>query len=632
MVSGSGLWRGVTETQIRETLREKYKPLLEKAVEAGSSFRIGNQYAKGNLADKLVADYLQKKGYREERLDGYSRWSPEVKIKIPEAKPFKKGSENPRYVFTGVFIENEKIYLDYPSLKKIFDSLNDSDQTFIEVGNVLLYMPTRKAFRTFNEFVNYSIEKEYLRNNMSNEDIIPITNIYKNLYAGTAKKPDVLRTKQIMKISKDIDLKNFIATDGQFVQKPNGLQMLVDARTSEIVYDNVRIKGDILEFYTVDEVKTAESAKLKAIEMFLTDKALKNIYNEYSFTKDRLFNYPKQLMSVINTYPSLLSDYILPGLFEPIRKKNSSVTNLKLKSAENDSIFKAQLHEELNKLSDEGVIKHENPEVNKYISNIFSMLSTYSLFTEGYSKSAGLSISDIIDQTKLSEKMTIQNIDKTVKNDLSDSNYNRFLDLFAKQFFANRLGLSESTRGTWLRIQSKETKNYLINFQKSLEPAPISQYFGVRKLSDNFYTVLLADIIESSKQSRERNYVSNKLNEIADEFSDSTMILDVSQIKNIRGINRPNIIVVSSPEELMNSNIDGAIMIPSTGLPEKYDEVLPLVFGVANLSKSGRLSSKNEKIANIINSNAIFTSADIIQKIRAQAELIMEQINNSCNI
>ena len=75
MVSGSGTFRGVTEAQILKTLKEKYKPLLEQAIEAGASFRVGNQYAKGNLSDKLVADYLSAKGYIEEKMNGYSRWS-----------------------------------------------------------------------------------------------------------------------------------------------------------------------------------------------------------------------------------------------------------------------------------------------------------------------------------------------------------------------------------------------------------------------------------------------------------------------------------------------------------------------------------------------------------------------------
>jgi len=77
MVSGSGLFRGVTEAQIRETLTNKYKPLLELAIQAGASFRVGNQYAKGNLSDKLIAQYLKSKGYTEQNLPGYSRWTLE---------------------------------------------------------------------------------------------------------------------------------------------------------------------------------------------------------------------------------------------------------------------------------------------------------------------------------------------------------------------------------------------------------------------------------------------------------------------------------------------------------------------------------------------------------------------------
>jgi hypothetical protein len=94
MVSGSGLFRGVTEAQIRETLTNKYKPLLELAIQAGASFRVGNQYAKGNLSDKLIAQYLKSKGYTEQNLPGYSRWTLE-KIKpsqndinnLPDIKP-----------------------------------------------------------------------------------------------------------------------------------------------------------------------------------------------------------------------------------------------------------------------------------------------------------------------------------------------------------------------------------------------------------------------------------------------------------------------------------------------------------------------------------------------------------------
>lgn len=75
MVSGSGLWRGVTQEQIKETLSTRYKPLLDKAIEAGASFVVGNQYSKGNLSDQLISEYLKKRGYTEQKLNGYSRYS-----------------------------------------------------------------------------------------------------------------------------------------------------------------------------------------------------------------------------------------------------------------------------------------------------------------------------------------------------------------------------------------------------------------------------------------------------------------------------------------------------------------------------------------------------------------------------
>jgi ribonuclease HI len=75
MVSGSGLWRGVTQEQIKETLSTRYKPLLDKAIEAGAYFVVGNQYSKGNLSDQLISEYLKKRGYTEQKLNGYSRYS-----------------------------------------------------------------------------------------------------------------------------------------------------------------------------------------------------------------------------------------------------------------------------------------------------------------------------------------------------------------------------------------------------------------------------------------------------------------------------------------------------------------------------------------------------------------------------
>ncbi|MEH1861764.1 MAG: hypothetical protein V7L21_28070 [Nostoc sp.] len=69
MVSGSGPWRGVTSEQIAQTFENHYKPLLNKAIEAKSSFIVGN--AQGS--DQLVQNYLQEKGYKvEQTSQGYA--------------------------------------------------------------------------------------------------------------------------------------------------------------------------------------------------------------------------------------------------------------------------------------------------------------------------------------------------------------------------------------------------------------------------------------------------------------------------------------------------------------------------------------------------------------------------------
>lgn len=102
MVSSSGTFgRGGVSIDkegkaIRSTATSKYKPLLDEAVKAGASFRVGNnyekgvdkdvalakvskgEYIKGNYGDALIAVYLKAKGYTEERLEGYSRWMPKT--------------------------------------------------------------------------------------------------------------------------------------------------------------------------------------------------------------------------------------------------------------------------------------------------------------------------------------------------------------------------------------------------------------------------------------------------------------------------------------------------------------------------------------------------------------------------
>lgn len=78
MVSGSGLWRGVTNEQIKQTFEKEYVPLLNAAIEAKSSFVVGN--AKGT--DQLVQNYLTERGYQLKLSnEGYAKLNPTENIK-----------------------------------------------------------------------------------------------------------------------------------------------------------------------------------------------------------------------------------------------------------------------------------------------------------------------------------------------------------------------------------------------------------------------------------------------------------------------------------------------------------------------------------------------------------------------
>jgi hypothetical protein len=125
MVSSSGTFGrgGVSLDEeapaIKTTFLTKYKPLLDEAVKAGASFRIGNnyekgvnkdtslekikkgEYFKGNYGDALVAEYLKAKGYTEEKLNGYSRWTSPIKSTQPSTQVQSKQP-----------VESSKVYPD----------------------------------------------------------------------------------------------------------------------------------------------------------------------------------------------------------------------------------------------------------------------------------------------------------------------------------------------------------------------------------------------------------------------------------------------------------------------------------------------------------------------------------------
>lgn len=82
MVSGSGSWRGVTESQIAQTFQEHYVPEMNKAIAAGSNFVVGN----ADGTDRLVQNYLQERGYQLEVLNGFMEATSPMKVALDEKR------------------------------------------------------------------------------------------------------------------------------------------------------------------------------------------------------------------------------------------------------------------------------------------------------------------------------------------------------------------------------------------------------------------------------------------------------------------------------------------------------------------------------------------------------------------
>jgi hypothetical protein len=564
--------------------------------------------------------------------------------KQPTTQPAKqeKGKGEPKFIATGVFIKDDKIYLDINTLNNIYNQLDNNLDTVRDVNGVGIKYPPKKAFRSFTEFVNYSLEKEYLRNILSNEDVKTIALRLNNIKVDLSSKLNNLPIKVVneFNLSDNKKLFNIYKLGGFIVDGVFGLKNLYDEASGEVVLKNFTIQKNMkVTQYEIDESKLASDA----IESYLMDKALKNINNVYSYTQHIGLDYPTQLSELIRTVPSLRSQYLLPNLFTTRKIKNSRSKQLVLNQADLDPGMISILHEQYLQLSDPGVMKVEDPALNQYISDVFKQLSTYALLTEGFSKQGAFSLSEVVGQKDLLEIGTFNNINEYVNGSLSktlDSNgkakYENFLNSFAYKFFKNRLGLSLNERNEWSfnRSYLNTNKDYLIeDYQvKPLVPENIENFKYLSKFSDNYYIVNVNSVINDSKTSSDKKFKSSTLTEYANMFSDVTFIYDIDTMKNLglKALTADNIKVVNSPEALMKLNISGPIALPSNGLNPAFNEAIANKFGILNLGQ--RDISKNATLTDIINSDSLLVTSDIVNLIRAKAINVLDELKNSCNL
>ena len=619
-------------------LSPETKNEIKKAHQQGAEFVVGDMPG----VDSQFIDYLQEIGAKFTIY--HTGNTPRIQITPTTptiSKEVKKGTKQPKFVATGVFIKDEKIYVDINRLNNIYVSLEDNVDTSKNIGGVSIKYPPKKAFRSFTEFVNYSLEKENLRYVLGKQEAKEIAiRMAANVGNRKRKFDDKNFTlKREFNASDEKNISQLLQTGGLEVTNQYGLLDLIDTSTGEVVLSNYkRGRGNYIKEYTIEPFNIISDA----VETYLMDRALKNINNLYSYTQHSNLDYPTQLLDIINQYPELTTDYLLPSLLSPRKIKNSRNIQLVINQTDLDPTMISLLHEQYKELADENKLKVADKEANKYISKLFQQLSTYSLLTEGFSKQKTSNLSEVIGQEDLLQIGSFNNINKYVSDKLSkELDFNgkpksiNFLDTFSKKFFRNRLGLYLDNNGDWQYSRSgiTNTKEYLIEdyVAKPTTPENIDNIKYLKKFSDNYYIINVNGIVADAPSSPDKSFKSKTLLEYADMFSDVTFIFDKATMKTLglTNLKADNIKVVSSPEALASLNIEGPIALPSSGLDQTFNEVISEKFGILNLKKG---IMDNSSLTDIINSDSLLVTTDIVNLIRAKAQGVLDELNNACNI
>lgn len=283
MVSGSGNFGrgGVDKTEeakaIKNTLSEKYKPLLDKAIAAGASFRIGNQYAKGNLSDQLIAEYLQKKGYTENKMNGYSKWTAPIniekqtstvntKLELAESE-YRTGkiyNKEGKEIFAGIV--DGKIYinkelLDKYSNEEVLKNQSKILNTILKnlgVYDILVKLPREKFIKFLIEHEKSHLEFEKEGKTFKTDDI---EEAYVN--ARALVKIGILKLKEF-----DLSGNNEAVQrlEKYFPTREKYINDAVELTAKKM--DNVRVSLSTITGYKVDEFKgSLWGKKLKVSSM-----------------------------------------------------------------------------------------------------------------------------------------------------------------------------------------------------------------------------------------------------------------------------------------------------------------------------------------------------------------------------
>jgi len=184
-------------------------------------------------------------------------------------------------------------------------------------------------------------------------------------------------------------------------------------------------------------IKESGATTRPEYEKFLAEKALDNTFNFYHLFKDKDNSMAIRYSNLMNEFPLLAADYALLSKMKFNTDKDNRTFNIEVAEKEYDNTKSTLYTKNLKDLSDPTVVKVENAEDNKRISDFFSKLSMFAFLQTGLNKTK-LSFTNIVDYTDF---LTIMKSESKVFMDALDSDKGfALLDNFYKLFIQQNDG------------------------------------------------------------------------------------------------------------------------------------------------------------------------------------------------
>ena len=192
----------------------------------------------------------------------------------------------------------------------------------------------------------------------------------------------------------------------------------------------------------------------QAYEAYLNQRALINAFNRKALMDFDGQSYTDLLLNTIEDYPQLANKYsIIKQLTKPVIKTGEEVISLNDVSALKDPQIAEIYYQNLTDLADENVKKVSNPEDNRRISKLFSMLPLVAIYQHGigYSKygfNKALPYTDFVGVMQTASEIFME---KQLNNQTLDVIFERLVDTNNKNF-----------------------KSYLVSPKEYIAPTPIA--------------------------------------------------------------------------------------------------------------------------------------------------------------